>query len=318
MIPILSAYKLGLINAWKEKKLIGLMYVVNLVFAYLLALPISMMFNRALMNTTAAEKLLKSYDFPLLVNIISDFSSGLNVSQLIFTYGLFYIILNTFLAGGILNLFHKEQNFRITNFFVGASLYFKRFMRLFAISLLFIIFILLMGSVIQFIFGKLSSSADTELWPVVLTTIVWIFIGMMLILINMLFDYAKIIAVVNDFYDMKETTKNALMFVMMSMRKTVFLFLLYVFTALILFCIYWIIKSIIPISNTAGVIIFFLLTQIYMIFKIWLRVSIFNGQFIFYKFSNTAMPGMSEEMLNEAVQAYEERVKLGEVKEDAL
>ena len=36
-------------------------------------------------------------------------------------------------------------------------------------------------------------------------------------------------------------------------------------------------------------------------------MSFFAGQFYFYKFANTAMPGMTKEMLDRAVEDSEER-----------
>jgi hypothetical protein len=45
-----------------------------------------------------------------------------------------------------------------------------------------------------------------------------------------------------------------------------------------------------------------------MISKLWIRLSFFAGEYSFYLHSNTAVPGMSREMLDEAVVAYEQRI----------
>jgi hypothetical protein len=285
------------------------MYLINLGFAYLLVLPISMMLNEALTNTTAAEKLLGTLDVALLLNLLREYGVSLNINQYLLTYGLFYLVLNTFLAGGILNNFYQEQKFTLSNFINGSILFFNRFLRLMGISLLFILFIVLLGILLSQVFNALTRNATSEFWPFILSSGIFVFIGLMLILINMLFDYAKIITVYNDFLNMKRTTYNAMMFVMMSMRKTVGLYMLFFITALALLCIYWFVESKLIISSGFSVVLFFILSQIYIIFKIWLRISLFNGQFIFYKFSNTALPGMSKEMLDEMVDAYEQKVK---------
>jgi hypothetical protein len=123
----------------------------------------------------------------------------------------------------------------------------------------------------------------------------------------MLFDYAKIMTVANDFYGMFKTVKQAIMFVMMNPRKTIGLYFSYLFTAIFLMIIYLFIESFISVTGWLTILIFFLWTQIFMITRIWIRMSFFAGQYSFYRFSNTAMPGMTKEVLDKAVEDYEKR-----------
>jgi hypothetical protein len=134
-------------------------------------------------------------------------------------------------------------------------------------------------------------------------------VGMMLAMVNMLFDYAKIMVVVNDYYAMFKVIKEAMMFVMMSLRKTTGLYGLYLLTAIIILIIYLVGESMLHVNSLVLVIIFFIWSQLYLISKIWIRLSFFSGQYLFYKHSNTAMPGMSKEMLEEAVVNYQKRIE---------
>jgi len=128
----------------------------------------------------------------------------------------------------------------------------------------------------------------------------------------MLFDYTKIIIVVSDFHSMFRTVKQAILFVMMSLRKTMSLYFLYLFTVILFLTIYLLIESFISVSGWLTIFVFFLLTQVFMISRIWIRLSFFAGQYIFYRYSNSAMPGMSKEMLDKAVNEYEKRAALNE------
>ena len=132
----------------------------------------------------------------------------------------------------------------------------------------------------------------------------------MLAFINMLFDYAKIMTVVYDYHKMIETVKLALMFIMMSLIKTAGLYMLYLFTAVSVFLLYWVVESALQVSSGFMVLMFFVLTQIYMLLKLWVRLGFFAGQYSFYFHSNTAMPGMSKAMLDESVANYELRNQL--------
>jgi hypothetical protein len=125
----------------------------------------------------------------------------------------------------------------------------------------------------------------------------------------MLFDYAKIMTVVNDFYGMFKTVKQTIRFVMMSPRKTIGLYFSYLFTAIFLMIIYLFVESFISVTGWLTILIFFLWTQIFMITRIWIRMSFFAGQYSFYRFSNTVMPGMTKEVLDKAVENYNKRSK---------
>jgi hypothetical protein len=132
-------------------------------------------------------------------------------------------------------------------------------------------------------------------------------IGVLLAIINMLFDYAKIMIVVNDYHGMFKTVKQAMMFVMMSPRKTIGLYFSYLFTVILFLVIYLFVERFISVSGWLTILIYFIWTQIFTISRIWIRLSFFAGQYSFYHYSNAAMPGMTKEMLDKAVEDYEKR-----------
>ena len=180
-------------------------------------------------------------------------------------------------------------------------------MKLFLISLLFLLGVFIVNLLLSNLSGLLTENATTEHAGILLFVMRMVIVVFLLALTNMIFDYAKIMIVVNDYYDMIKAVKLTLMFVMMSLFKTVGLYTLYFLTAVIIGCIYLLIASLIDISNGFMVLLFFILSQVYMVAKIWIRISFFAGQYSFYHYSNAAMPGMTKEMLDEAVENYEKR-----------
>jgi hypothetical protein len=307
MISIFSAFKNGLLNAWNERKMLFWLYGFNFIFAYLLTLPISMMLSNALDRTTAAEKVLQAFDFAIFSSIINEYGIGLTFSRLLITIGLFYLVLNIFFAGGVLEVFVEEKRFKLSDFFSGCVEYFNRFLKLFLISLLFLVGVFIVNLLLSTLSGLLTENATTEHAGILLFVLRMVIVVFLLAFTNMIFDYAKIVTIVNDYYDMIKAVKVTLMFVMMSLFKTVGLYALYFLTAVVIVCIYLFIASLIDISNGFMVLIFFILSQVYMVAKIWIRISFFAGQYSFYHYSNAAMPGMTKEMLDEAVENYEKR-----------
>jgi hypothetical protein len=309
MINIFTAYKNGLSAAWKQKKMLFWLYGFNLLFAYLITMPLSMILTAALDRTTAADKILQGFDYTIYTTIMGTYGKGFNIGRTIITIGLIYLIVNIFFAGGILTIFVQDKKFKLKDFLAGSVEYFNRFLRLFLLSLLFIISAVIVYLLISKLFGLLTSTSATEHLPIILFIFKILILGFMLAMINMLFDYAKIMTVVNDFYDMFNTVKQSIMFVMMSPRKTMGLYISYLITIILFLIVYLFIESLIEVTSWLTILIFFLLTQVFMLSRIWIRMSFFAGQYSLYRSINTAMPGMSQEMLDEAVKAYEQRAK---------
>jgi len=297
--------------AWKEKKMLFWLYGFNLLFAYLITMPVSMMISNALDKTTAADKVLAAFDFTTLVTIVDHYGKGVSLGRTITTFGILYILVNIFFAGGILKIFIEDKKFSLKLFFTGCVEYFNRFLRLFLFSLIFIIIAVIFYIAISSLFSLFTENAATEHLPILLFILKILIMGIMLALINMLFDYARIMTIVNDYHAMYKTIKQVLMFVMMSARKTLALYFLYVFTLIVFLLIYLVVENLISVTGWLTILIFFLWTQIFMLSRVWIRMSFYAGQYSFYHYSNTAMPGMTKAMLDKAVVDYEKREKEG-------
>ena len=282
MINVFDMYRKGLSEIWENKSLLFWLYGFNLLFAYLLALPVSMMFGEALDQTVAAEKLLAAFDLTLLASIISKYGAGISLNRLILTFGLLYFLLNIFFTGGIISHFARAEKFNFRKFITGCTDYIGRFFRLFLISFLFLLGVLILFVLFSKLSGWITEGAATEHSSVILFAIRLIIIGILLAMINMLFDYAKIITVVNNHTKMFRTVKSALGFVFSHSGRTILLFSLFLLTALIIMSFYYLIESVIHVNSGLMIMLFFLWSQIYVLAKLWIRLSFFAGQYLFY------------------------------------
>jgi hypothetical protein len=309
MISIWKAYKEGLNMAWQHKKMVFLIYGVNLFLAYIVLIPIASMMDKGLDYTTAAGQLLEAFDISIFSALWTEYGNAINLVGMIMSFSVIYLILNTFFAGGIFYLVNENLSFSLKDFLIGCVIYFKRFLKLFLVSLLFILMAILVYLLISTILAVFTNDSLTEFWPFTLFFIKVFFLICMLALVNMFFDYAKILIVYNDFYRIYKSLKDTMMFVIMSMPKTIGLYGLYFLTASALMAIYLFLESLFNVTGTISIFLFFLLSQIYIFTRVFIRISFFTGQYTYYKYSNTAMPGMSQEMLDDAVRDYEARVK---------
>jgi len=308
MISIWKAYTDGFSMTWQYRKMIFLIYGVNLFLAYIALLPVAAMLDKGFDYTTAAGQMLEAFDISIFSALWAEYGKAINIGGMILSFSVLYLVLNTFFAGGIFYLIHEKLPFSLREFFSGCVIYFKRFFKLFLVSLLFIFFVILFYLLITSILGEFTKDAVTEFWPFTLFFVKVLFVIFMLAMVNMFFDYAKIILVYNDLHRIFKTVKDTLMFIMMSMTKTIGLYALYFFTAIVLLAIYIFLESLFNVTGTISILLFFLLSQIYILTRVFIRISFFTGQYTFFQYSNTAMPGMSKGMLDEAVENYEARL----------
>ena len=302
MVVIFSTFRQGLAEIWRVKKLLFFVYIVNIIFAYLLTLPVSMMLSEALAETTAADKLLQKFDLTLYTNITMYFGKGIDIPAFILPVGLFYLFLNTFLAGGIIKIFAAKQKFNFSTFIHNCSLYFKRYLKLFAISLLFILMIALLDNLLTILFGLITKGALTERIPFIFFLSRMLIIFAMLVFTNMLFDYAKIITIVNDTVRMVEAVRLAWLFVWTRFIKSISLYKLYLITAILIFLIYWGVESYLKVSTPWMVFVVLLWTQLTILMKIWVRLGFFAGQTAFY--STSAVTGLSGRLIENSIEPF--------------
>ena len=311
MIGIWDAFWRGIVAAWRFRSLVLFMYAVNLVTAYLVIAPIWFKFSTMIDHTVAAEIILKTFDAGILGTIYSEIRSNFNIFRLLFTFGLFYLLLNTFFAGGILHTIIRTGVFSIKQFFIGCADYLSRFIKLLIISGLFFLTAIIVLSFVSTIFLLITRDTLTEFWPFVLFAVRVLLFVLMLSLINMIFDYAKIMTVSNEHYQMIRIVREAILFIMMSMRKTITLYGLYFLIAVILFYGYLFFNTWLEITGPGTILVYFILSQTFIFLKIFIRLCFFTGQYTFYLYSNTAMPGMTREMLDQMVADYETRIATG-------
>lgn len=299
MTVIFKAFRQGLTDIWREKRLLFLVYTVNLFFAYLLTLPVIMMFSEALTNTTAADKLLEKFDFTIVTNIFMHFGKGLNLPTIIWPLGIFYLLLNTFLAGGIIQLFVSRQKFNFSAFVHACQVYYMRFLKLFALSLFFILTIVVINSLLARLFEWITADATTERMPFIFFSGRLLIIIAMLIITNMFFDYAKIITIVNETARTVRAVELAWFFVSRRFIESTGLYKLYLGTAILSFFVYLVVESYLQVSTPWMVFVIFLWTQIYILVKIWIRLSFFAGQTALYYRSVPA--GMSGQLMENSI-----------------
>jgi len=295
----------------KFKKMWLFLFLVNILFALLLAIPMQDTLKSSFGNSLVEDNMRKGYDYRWyrhfqyegkgLSNAFFAYVSGWgaiveNLEKLVsgelfaqhfslMTVGIIYMVLNIFFMGGIIGLYNTpDAKFTFAQFFSQAGTYFWRFIRLFIISLPFYILLVYMlrGWLSMTIF---RSTIDMNIqWPSFLLNLgVNLLALFLLCLINMIFDYAKISTVAQQGKSMLRQTARAIKFVFKNFSKTLRLYYLLFIVGIILVAIYALIEPRFDQAILASLIFIFLIQQLFILGKIWIRLAFYARQLELFK-----------------------------------
>ncbi len=283
-MSVLSAFKSGTARIWLHKRLVLWLYLLNLVFAAVLIFPL-----RKIVSQISKSDLADGFvnGFPLATGLefwsqhsLEFKSLGLVAAGL----GVIYLLVNIFLTGGIVAALAVERRISFRRFLNDSTRYFGRYFRLF---ILLGIVLGLAGAgyntwLADFVFD-LTKEATTGrasiLWRGLFVGGLFVFLAFTL----MVFDYAKIRTVVERRRSMFLATLFALGFSLRRLWRTVPLFCLNLVIVGILFALYLLVESQFSNATVVSAVSLFVVQQIFIVGRIWMRLSFFSTQLAYYR-----------------------------------
>ena len=255
-------------------RLLWLIYGLTLVFGLVAALPLYSTLVREDQNSLAFLNLLHRFDY----TVFSDFlhRSGHTLLPLLSVgrwLGLLYIFLNLFLAGGILRHFAQPNvPFDAGMFWQSCSRYVGQFLRLFGVTLLFV----MAGAVIWLIAGSLIGIAlsDTltergQFYIGLVFFTLFTFTATWLLYIG---DYAKVIMFCENDQKAFHAFGRASRFVLRNPGQTYGLYCLLILVGAGLFGLYFLIDAAILMQNWLTIAVMFIAQQSLIFARIGLKV----------------------------------------------
>ena len=190
-----------------------------------------------------------------------------------------YLVVWAFLIGGILDRFARSRPTRSHGFFAASGVFFFRFLRLAIVMGLayYILFGVVHGWLFGGLFKRLTRDLTVErtafLWRAALYTV----FGGLMAVCNMVFDYAKIRAVVEDRHSMIGALAAAVRFVRRHPRST---FGLYLFDGVLFVMVIALYALVAPGAGTTGAAMWtgFLIGQLYLAARLWVKLVFYASQ----------------------------------------
>ena len=289
---MIGSFIRGITLATFNWKMVLVLLFANIIFALPVALPMFMLVLQTAGNSVAAEKMLSDkLDVDWLTDVVnlqisgSSFdATGLQTAALLAVAALVYLLITTLLSGGILAVFASDnQRFTMREFWAGCGQYFWRLFRLMLISLFFYAAAIAIYSVIYRWTGRIDDTA-TAYESVVYKR--WTGIAVLLIMlsmVNMLFDYARIGTVINDGRKMFRQAFSALKFTLRHFFSAFALYLLIGIIGLAVMALLVWLRGSINQSSLPAVVLAILVGQLTIASRMWSRMAAFAGQMDLYR-----------------------------------
>jgi len=302
----------GFQKTGKLPRMIVFLLVINFAFSLILAVPMYHSLKDSFGSSLVGERMAEGFDY-LWWEEYRDEAQGLektftpsiigkgavlnNLEGLIqlrvfdlppavLVFGLLYIILHTFLAGGILSLLKKtDHTFSLKKFFKGAGSYFFRFFLLMLLSWVFFLIIgQAVGGGLNSLLGGMSDSVFSEVAPFYWGMVFSAVVLFLFLFIQMIFDYARIKIVLDDSPNILASAVGAFGFILRHLGSTLGLFYLLFLVQTAFTLIYILIQGVIPQSSFLGVALGFLIQQFFIFGLIWIRCWLYSSQMELYRF----------------------------------
>ena len=275
------SFYVGLLQAIRLWKMGLLMMVVSLLMAIPLVLPIFWLVQQTTRNSEMAERMMgDQIDLLWLTDLINHQFAGQTLESVggqvvisLWMVGLLYLLMHTLLTGGVLSvLIANDRRFRMWDFWAGCGHYFWRFFRLLLISrlvygLLVVVAVLWLASLSNF--ESVATAQTTVIHRQWATGIVLL---LLLSLVSMIFDYARIGTVVNNSSGMFRQTLRAIRFSFRHLLSTVTLYLMVAVVGLAGFAGLVALRGQIRQAGVGGVLLAFFVGQVAISLRLWHRV----------------------------------------------
>ena len=184
-----------------------------------------------------------------------------------------YLVLWLFLAGGILDRYARNRPTRAHEFFTACGIYFVRFLRLAPIIgvTYYVLFRYVHPLLFDHLYERITRDVTVERTAFAWRAGFYCLFGLLLVAVNVVFDYAKARAVIEDRRSMIGAVGAGLRFVR---RNAGAVTALYALDALLFLVVIGLYGLVAPGAGPSGGVMWlgFLVSQLYLLARLWVRL----------------------------------------------
>jgi hypothetical protein len=190
-----------------------------------------------------------------------------------------YVIMWIFVAGGILDRYARDRATRAYGFFATSGVFFFRFLRLAAVQWL--VYAALFGSLHPWLFNRLypriTHEMSVERTAFLVRAACYLGFGVVVAGVAMIFDYAKVRAVVEDRRSMLGALKAAAGFIRRNAGGAIGLFVLNFAAFVATLALY---AMVAPGARSSGLTMWlgFAVGQVYVLARLWIKLTFWASE----------------------------------------
>jgi hypothetical protein len=272
-------------HALASPALVLTLYIVNLLLAFPALYFSRSVLTAALGTSLAGESLLRGFDYTIWFDLLSPRDLSLNtLLQFAIPLAILGIGMYTFLAGGVLDLLTKEKRFSAPSFFRACGTYLGRFLRIWILTAIVLLLVIaLLSTLLGMVVGMVNAHADSEQaagFAIIVSLTVF---SLLLLLIFMASDYARVYTVVQDGHSSWKALGHGFLFVFRNTGSSLALHLLLLFLLGSAVALYLVLEGLIDIDRPITIFLVFLLQQLFMIGRAAIRVAFSAGEVALYE-----------------------------------
>ena len=257
-----------------------LLWVLTLAFALVVVLPITAVLHANLGNSLYAAHLFDNFDPQWIAEFL--FQTGRSpivaLPPLAASPALAFLLLMTFLSGGVLSVFSGTAPF-----WPGCARNFGRLTLLLLLSLVCYGLALAANAPLEALGSKLWGDGMEERPLVLFAWCRTAFVLLLVLAVNLVFDYAKIRAVADDVRSPLRAAAGAVTFVLRHPKRTIGTYAIIALFAIALAAVYQAFSSLLPRSSLFTLLLLLVLQQAYVAARLFTRLLFFAAQTALYR-----------------------------------
>jgi len=293
MTLVLSALHTGLSLVSRHRRLIVPFYLASLLFGLLITLPLGALLDEFVGGSLMRERLGQAMDYDLLFEFLIKNGTVLTSLQgLMLIVPVIYWLLALFLSGGALAVYVNDS-YRPKLFWGAAAEHFAPFVRLALMSLP-VLALFFSLRLLETLFVRLFFGSDP--YEYVLYWGAWIKMGLGylgLVLFGIVFDYARLNLVITGDRRARRSLWRAIVFAAHNPGRTFGLAFILFAAGWLALAIYYPISTALSAPNWFVVVALLVLQQLYIVFRLVLRLTYYSSQLALYRSVTAAAPRLA-------------------------
>jgi hypothetical protein len=275
----------GIQHALRTKWMVAIFFGCNLLLAAVLAAPMHSAIAGHLGGSMVGRELAEGFSAAWLAEFniaYSDFLKGFG--QSVVFAGMVFLFLNTVLSAGAFEVFMRGEGAYMHAFGHGLGKFFGRFARLMILAavMYFVAFWLFNGPLAKGV-ERLFVGVNPDRWYFYLTWLRLAVLGLVLLAIRAIVDYAKADLVVDEHFSIFAAIGHAAGFVLGNFARVLAMYVVFALAGVATVAVYVVFANLMPQHTVATIFIWFVVAQALLWVRWMFRLSNWAADVAFYR-----------------------------------